>query len=117
MQPTNPYTPGGMIKTPAMFFGRAQALHRIRDRLRKGDSTAVVGLRRIGKSSLLYQLAHRTAALPPHALAKTGLATDNLKTELARLAQYKLVEEVAGRYKIQVPLTRRAFVRFAQPDV
>ena len=60
----NPYITGGMVKDPKMFFGREQELRRIRDRLRKGDCTAVVGLRRMGKSSLLYQLAHQTEALP-----------------------------------------------------
>jgi ABC-type phosphate/phosphonate transport system ATPase subunit len=52
-----------------MFFGRDEELKRIRDRLRKGDSTAVVGLRRIGKSSLLYQLAHQADQLPQGVVA------------------------------------------------
>lgn len=60
----SPYSTGGIIKDPTMFFGREEELRRIRDRLRKGDSTAIVGLRRIGKSSLLYQLANQTDALP-----------------------------------------------------
>ena len=57
MRVANPYSAGGMVTDPATFFGRGEELRRIRDRLRKGDSTAVVGLRRIGKSSLLYRLA------------------------------------------------------------
>src|SRR5262245_19374148 len=64
MPPANPYTYGSMITDPAMFFGREDELSRIRDRLRKGSSTAVVGLRRIGKSSLLYPLTHQTQYLP-----------------------------------------------------
>lgn len=65
----NPYSAGGIVKDPAMFFGREEELRRIRDRLRKGDSTAVVGLRRIGKSSLLYQLAHQADKLPEGVIA------------------------------------------------
>ncbi len=61
---TNPYTYGNLITDPALFFGRAEELERINDRLRKGNSTSVVGLRRMGKSSLLYQLAHQTQRLP-----------------------------------------------------
>jgi hypothetical protein len=69
MPPVNPYSAGGMVTNPAMFFGRDDELRRIRDRLRKGDSTAVVGLRRIGKSSLLYQLAHQADSLPTDVVA------------------------------------------------
>jgi hypothetical protein len=69
MRPANPYSAGGLVIDPNMFFGRAEELKRIHDRLRKGDSTAVVGLRRIGKSSLLYQLAHQTEALPDQVIA------------------------------------------------
>jgi len=66
MHPTNPYSAGGIVEDPAMYFGRHEELNRARDRMSKGDSTAIVGLRRIGKSSLLYQLAHQTDALPDH---------------------------------------------------
>jgi predicted AAA+ superfamily ATPase len=59
MRVANPYSAGGMVTDPQIFFEREEELQRIRDRLRKGDSTAVVGLRRIGKSSLLCQLAHQ----------------------------------------------------------
>jgi hypothetical protein len=65
----NPYITGGMVKDPKMFFGRERELGRIRDRLRKGDCTSVVGLRRMGKSSLLYQLAHRSDQLPDGVVA------------------------------------------------
>lgn len=69
MTQANPYSAGGLVVDPAMFFGRDEELKRIRDRLRKGDSTAVIGLRRIGKSSLLYQLAHQAEALPQGVVA------------------------------------------------
>ncbi len=69
MSINNPYFYGPMVTDPAMFFGRKDELARIRDRLRKGVSTAVIGSRRIGKSSLLYQLAQQTDALPEGVLA------------------------------------------------
>ncbi len=64
MKPANPYSAGRLITGPTMFFGRQEELKYIRDRLRKGDSTAVIGLRRTGKSSLLYQAAHSTIFEP-----------------------------------------------------
>ena len=53
----NPYIYGSMVTQPAMFFGRTAELDTIRTRLRAMQSTSIVGLRRIGKSSLLYQLS------------------------------------------------------------
>lgn len=47
-----------------MFFGRRQALSRLQDKARKSNSVAIVGLRRIGKSSLLYHFAHHYTNLP-----------------------------------------------------
>jgi hypothetical protein len=52
-----------------MFFGRSDELAQLRGRLANGDSTNVVGLRRIGKSSLLYQLANQSDALQPGSVA------------------------------------------------
>jgi len=63
VHPVNPYSAGGIVKEPGMFFGRDEELSCIRNRMRNGDSTAVVGLTRIGKSSLLYQLVHQAHSL------------------------------------------------------
>ena len=59
----NPYAAGGMVTDPKMFFGREDILRTITTRLAKKQSTSVVGQRRIGKSSLLYHVAH-PAQLP-----------------------------------------------------
>jgi hypothetical protein len=69
MHPVNPYSAGGIVKDPDMFFGRDEELRHIRNRMRSGNSTAVVGLRRIGKSSLLYQLVHQADSLPDGVVA------------------------------------------------
>ena len=52
----NPYSYGPMVTDPKMFFGREEELRTLYTRLRTMQSTSVVGLRRIGKSSLLYHL-------------------------------------------------------------
>ncbi len=53
----NPFTNRGMVTDPADFIGRAEQMEEICTRLDKMESTSIVGERRIGKSSLLYQLA------------------------------------------------------------
>jgi hypothetical protein len=58
----NPYIFGPIIQQPEQFFGRHRELAQLQDSARKGMSVAVVGLRRIGKSSLLYQFTHQTVS-------------------------------------------------------
>ena len=53
----NPFLKRGMIRDRESFFGRRDELQRVFDRLRVMQSVSVVGERRIGKSSLLYQIA------------------------------------------------------------
>jgi len=53
----NPYNYSTVVTDPEMFFGRESHLSALYVRLKNMQSTSVVGLRRIGKSSLLYQLA------------------------------------------------------------
>jgi len=54
----NPFTSRSMIKDPKLFSGRLEELHAIKNLLLTMQSCSVVGPRRIGKSSLLYYLAH-----------------------------------------------------------
>lgn len=53
----NPFTNRGMVTDPADFIGRAEQMEEICTRLHKMESTSIVGERRIGKASLLHQLA------------------------------------------------------------
>jgi hypothetical protein len=53
--PENPYRFGRPIKDPDIFLGRAEELNSIFERVRKGESTSLVGERRIGRTSVLYQ--------------------------------------------------------------
>lgn len=54
----NPYISGEPIRREDMFFGRADLLHRILHVLHN-NSIMIHGERRIGKTTLLYQLANR----------------------------------------------------------
>ncbi|MGB0389310.1 MAG: AAA family ATPase [Ardenticatenaceae bacterium] len=55
----NPYLIGQVVQDAEMFFGRREELALLQESIRKNRSVAVVGMRRIGKSSLLYQLAYQ----------------------------------------------------------
>ena len=57
MPTSNPYSCGHLVKDPAMFFGREVELKRLQTCLTNMQSASIVGMSRIGKSSLLYQLA------------------------------------------------------------
>lgn len=56
----NPYLIDQVVQDPDMFFGRRQEFALLQDHIRQGMSVAVVGMRRIGKSSLLFQFAYQT---------------------------------------------------------
>lgn len=58
----NPYITGLPVINPEMFFGRTDILQKIIRRLHN-DSFAVIGLRRIGKTTLLYQLKSHLTSL------------------------------------------------------
>ncbi len=57
-QSTNPYSAGRMVTDTAMFFGRENERRRLRARLQTMSSCSIVGMRRVGKSSLMYYLSH-----------------------------------------------------------
>lgn len=56
----NPFTFGNPIRDPARFCGRKAEIRKVVNRLasRAHESTAIVGERRIGKTSLLYHLSN-----------------------------------------------------------
>ena len=68
----NPFTFGNPIKDPARFIGRQTEIRQISGRLLSSarESTSIVGERRMGKTSLLYHLAH------PEVAAGLGLTSD-----------------------------------------
>lgn len=55
---TNPFYHRTPVRDPTWFFGRKQEMQQLSSLVRNGQSVALVGPRRIGKSSLLWQLVH-----------------------------------------------------------
>jgi hypothetical protein len=66
----NPFFHRGPVRDPAYFFGRDRELARLADMLRQGQSVAVSGQRRLGKTSLIHILSH------PAVAGAYGLAPD-----------------------------------------
>jgi len=62
MVPGNPFFHRGPIRDRSYFFGRAPLLTRALAFLAEGQSVALVGPRRIGKTSLLFHLADAAAS-------------------------------------------------------
>jgi hypothetical protein len=63
---------------------------------------------------VLQTLAQAPDGFPQGALQRrSGLEVDHLQKVLSMLTRYQLVEQVGGRWRIQVELTRRAFARLA----
>lgn len=61
----NPFTFGNPVKDPSRFIGRQAEIRQISGRLLSSahESTSIVGERRMGKTSLLYHLAHPEVAV------------------------------------------------------
>lgn len=59
----NPFFHRGPVRDPAYFFGRAREAAYITDLLRAGQSVALTGQRRLGKTSLLFHLAHENISV------------------------------------------------------
>jgi tRNA A-37 threonylcarbamoyl transferase component Bud32 len=55
-EPINPYLSRGPVRTREMFFGRDGELAEIANFLKGNQSVSIVGPRKIGKTSLLFQL-------------------------------------------------------------
>lgn len=69
---SNPYISRGPVRTPGMFFGRRHELNEIAAFVRGNQSVSVIGLRKIGKTSLLFHL------MRPEVWPEIGLGSDNL---------------------------------------
>ena len=59
----DPYVVGDPVKDPARFYGREEVLSELLRSLEAGNHIAVYGERRIGKTSILHQLAGRLRQL------------------------------------------------------
>ena len=93
----NPYTYlGRPIRRFRDFYGRRSELVRVTDDVRNGQCVSVVGIRRIGKTSLLFQL------LDPDARSAYQLSDEHLCVymsceRLARMSAGEIYAEVMRR--------------------
>jgi hypothetical protein len=62
MPALNPFFHRGPVRDPAYFFGRTREAAYIAELLRAGQSIALSGQRRLGKTSLLFYLSHAETA-------------------------------------------------------
>lgn len=100
----NPFTYGNPISDPERFFGRSREIEQVFNRLRnaEGESSSIVGGRRIGKSSLLNYLAHpdvrrRYGMDPDHSIfVYVDLQMVDDQTTPARLWQ-RLLSQMAAQ--------------------
>ncbi len=99
----NPYVIGTPIRDPNAFFGRESLFDFLADNLAQGAEVVVLhGWRRIGKSSVLRQIPHKTG-LPDHVFVQFDLqdqARASLPEVLANLA-----EEIAITLRAEVGAT------------
>jgi WD40 repeat protein len=61
---TDPYDESRPIVDPTWFFGRQDLLNRVPAVLRQGQHVGVFGLRKVGKTSAIWQLRQRMTAVP-----------------------------------------------------
>ena len=60
MQHANPFFHRGPVQAPAYFVGRQHEVHTLCELLRSGQSIAISGSRRFGKTSLLFNISSPT---------------------------------------------------------
>ena len=84
----NPFFHRGAIRDPAYFYNRKREVRRILEMLGKGQSVSVIGPRKIGKTSLLFQIS-RSEVLQQYGF------------DLARCLLVYFNCEVLGRLKLE----------------
>ncbi len=109
----NPYIAGSPIRDEEMFFGRQQLLERILRTL-PNNSLMVLGPRRIGKTSLQYQLQRRLQAqqhpeyhFAPVFIDLQGIAEEVFFAHLIDELREQLGPEIAAT--IPAPVDRRQY--------
>lgn len=111
MTSSSPYILGPTVQNKAMFFGRLQEIAILQGAIEKGSSKAVVGLRRIGKSSLLYHLAHHVTLPDNIAIAYLDLLDARYHTipNLLNGILQRIDRATGGRYQFDLVSEMGAF--------
>lgn len=109
MSELNPFFHRGPVRDPAYFFGRERAVAFSAELLHQGQSIAINGPRRFGKTSLLFYLSHPTIASHHHLGTETtrwvyldGGALDGLDEEWF----YGAIDRALGGDADAVPYSR-----------
>lgn len=111
----NPYIFGFPVQHPQRFFGREAVIERIRTDVNTGAAVkrdlALIGERRIGKTSLLYQLPHHLRA-DGHRVFYLDLQLIQsleqfLQTFIAQLGQ--AVFELSGKRRLKTLFSQTAY--------
>lgn len=96
MRSTNHFDFSNEIREPADFFGRVDELEALTALAASGQSVGIFGLRRAGKTSLLYQVAHalrkreiESIYVQLNAMVDADNLRESIVGELAKLAQEK----------------------------
>jgi hypothetical protein len=109
----NPFCPHEPIREPLYFFGRQYEVANILSHIRRGQCAAVLGNPKIGKTSLLYQLAH------PTVLSEQGLSAEEYQfvyvngTSLAYASRQQSFGYISERIKGHVERPSGGKVSFA----
>jgi hypothetical protein len=115
LPPALPYQIGGMITNPDYFFGRDEERRRLRSHLLDMGSSVVVGLPYIGKSSLLYALAHHEPLPPGHRFLLAYV--DVVNGGFHHKPQPALLNAVWQQWVMQIGQPRRQASTPAVPEI
>lgn len=100
---TDPYMEHSVIKDPVMFFGRKNILDRLQAMLIQGTNIGIFGSRKIGKTSLLYQIEQLLIDIPVVQMSCHGAGSykkedyfGNIITILKRKLKQKSLDSVGS---------------------
>jgi serine/threonine-protein kinase len=93
----NPYISRGPVRSPEMFYGRNAELWEIASFIGGNQSIAVVGQRKIGKTSLLFHL------MRPETRESLGLGPENVLTYLdCEMLGQSSTDEIFGQFANEI---------------
>src|SRR5579859_5721207 len=93
----NPYLARGPLRDPEMFYGRSAELWEMASFIGGNQSIAVIGQRKIGKTSLLFHL------MRPQVREAIGLATENVIAYLdCELLGQSNPDEIFGQFASEI---------------
>ncbi len=105
---SNPYTSGTPIRDSAMFYGRHEDIESLREKLSSISANKVVvlsGQRRMGKTSLIYQLANELAqgAYAPVLIDMQALSLVSTAAQLLKEFAVRICDELEKYKGISLP--------------